>query len=254
MIQRLFFDGINLNRSGRSVAEAVKFSAFVDADETEAGLARADVAVARAEEAVQLAVRVWLPPAGLVELRGFLEDAQVLHGRARDAASVKNIYVILYTCDAKRTHRRGAEVRRGRAGGRRFCCVAGRRAADQVEILRRSWSDRLRMTTSDLVADKRTRLCAARTRNQRCRGTPRGAKRTHRRGAEDTEENTSATSTAAMDSVAKRIWMLLRAGLVHPIRLFAQAAAKDNLRWRFGRKRWRYETRFCRSSITKWPA
>ena len=48
MIQRLFLDGVDLQRGGRAVAEAVKLAALVDANEAEAGLAGTDVAVARA--------------------------------------------------------------------------------------------------------------------------------------------------------------------------------------------------------------
>jgi len=56
--ERLFFDGINLESGGRSIAEAEEFAALVDADETEAGLAGADVAVARTEVAVDAAVGI----------------------------------------------------------------------------------------------------------------------------------------------------------------------------------------------------
>src|SRR5487761_239195 len=79
MVQRLFLDGINLNCSGRSIAEAVKFSALIDADEAEASLSVSDVAMPRAEIAMQLAVGVDVPPAGFVQRLGFLEHVQVLH-------------------------------------------------------------------------------------------------------------------------------------------------------------------------------
>jgi len=76
----LFFDGIDLESGGGGVAEAEEFAALIDADETEAGLARADVAVARTEVAVKAAVGVGSPPEGFVEAGGVLEDLQVRHG------------------------------------------------------------------------------------------------------------------------------------------------------------------------------
>lgn len=66
MIERLFFDGIDLDGSGRGVTEAVEFAAAIDADEAEAGLPFSDVAVARAEVAMKSAVRVGVPPASFV--------------------------------------------------------------------------------------------------------------------------------------------------------------------------------------------
>src|SRR5579885_2995466 len=52
MAQRLFLDGIDLQRGGRAVAQAVEFSVAIHADEAEAGLSGMDVAVARAKVAV----------------------------------------------------------------------------------------------------------------------------------------------------------------------------------------------------------
>src|SRR5258706_16382677 len=63
MIQRLFLDGIDLQRSGRAIAQAVKLPAFIDADETKPGLARIDVAVARTKIAGDAAVGFRFPPA-----------------------------------------------------------------------------------------------------------------------------------------------------------------------------------------------
>ena len=66
MAEGLFFDGINLQSGGRGIAEAEEFSALIDADETETGLAGADVAVARTEVAVEAAVGIGSPPEGFV--------------------------------------------------------------------------------------------------------------------------------------------------------------------------------------------
>lgn len=80
MIQRFFFDGINLNGCRRSVAEAVKFSAAMDADEAESRLAFADAAVARAKVAVDFAGNVGFPPARFVKRFGGLENFKFWHG------------------------------------------------------------------------------------------------------------------------------------------------------------------------------
>lgn len=79
MIERLFLDGINLNRSGRRVAEAVKLSALINANETEAGLSVSDMAVARAEITMHFAARVDVPPAGFVKRIGFSENVETVH-------------------------------------------------------------------------------------------------------------------------------------------------------------------------------
>src|SRR5260370_26537603 len=62
MIQRLFLDGINLQRGGRSIAQAVELSAFIDANETESRLSRVDVAMARTKIAVRTADGLRFPP------------------------------------------------------------------------------------------------------------------------------------------------------------------------------------------------
>src|SRR5258708_12391464 len=72
-------DGINLVRRGRPVRETVEFPAFIDADETEAGLSRIDVAVARAEITVRAPVGFRLPPARFVQGLRFLEDFELRH-------------------------------------------------------------------------------------------------------------------------------------------------------------------------------
>ena len=80
MIQGLFLDGINLQRGWRAVAQAVELAALIDSYEAESGLAGTDVAVARAEIAVNFPVRLRLPPASLVKFPRFLEDLQLFHG------------------------------------------------------------------------------------------------------------------------------------------------------------------------------
>ena len=71
MIQRFFLDGIDLQRGGMRVAKAVKLAALIGADEAEARLPFADVAVPRTQIAVHLAVGLGLPPARFVQCRRF---------------------------------------------------------------------------------------------------------------------------------------------------------------------------------------
>jgi len=79
MAEGLFFDGINLESGRRGVAKAEEFAVLIDADETEAGLTGADVAVARTEVAVNTAIGIGSPPESFVEGRGFFEDVEVGH-------------------------------------------------------------------------------------------------------------------------------------------------------------------------------
>jgi len=79
MAEGLFLDWINLESGRRSVAEAEELAAMIDANEAEAGLAEADVAVPRTEVAVDAAIGVQIPPEGFVEGGGFLEDLQFGH-------------------------------------------------------------------------------------------------------------------------------------------------------------------------------
>jgi hypothetical protein len=74
MAEGLFFDGINLKSGGGGVAQAEEFATLIDANEAETGLAGADVAVARTEEAVDATVGIEIPPEGFVEGGGFLQD------------------------------------------------------------------------------------------------------------------------------------------------------------------------------------
>jgi len=80
MAERLFLDGVHLERGGGGVTEAEEFAVFIDADETETGLAGADVTMARAEIAVDTVVGFGSPPEGFVEGGGFLEDLEGGHG------------------------------------------------------------------------------------------------------------------------------------------------------------------------------
>src|SRR6266852_393181 len=66
MIQRLLFDGINLQRGRRAVSEAIEFSVLIDADEAESRLTRPNVAMAGTKVAVDFPRRFQLPPTGFV--------------------------------------------------------------------------------------------------------------------------------------------------------------------------------------------
>src|SRR5581483_6697108 len=79
MAQRLFLDGIDLQRGGRAVAQAVEFSVAIHADEAEAGLSGMDVAVARAKVAVNFPAGFGFPPPRFVECFRLLEDLQFSH-------------------------------------------------------------------------------------------------------------------------------------------------------------------------------
>jgi hypothetical protein len=79
MIERLLFDGIDLESRRGAVTKAVEFAGLVDSDEAEASLAGIDVAMPGAEVAVDAVVRFRTPPKGLVERARFLKDLQVGH-------------------------------------------------------------------------------------------------------------------------------------------------------------------------------
>ncbi len=66
VIERLLFDGIDLKRGGRGIAETVQLSVLVDSDVAETGLAWANVAMAGAEVTVNAIVRFGIPPEGFV--------------------------------------------------------------------------------------------------------------------------------------------------------------------------------------------
>ena len=102
MIERLFFDRVDLNRGGRCVAETVKLAALIDADEAEAGLTVSDMAMARAKVAMHLAVGIDVPPAGFVERRGFLEDVETAHcARPGASKTCADKTSILYRLESK---------------------------------------------------------------------------------------------------------------------------------------------------------
>jgi hypothetical protein len=79
MIQRLFLDGINLQRSGSAVSQAIKLSLLVGANKAETRLPASDMAVPRTKIAVDLAVWVRFPPLRFVQLWRNLEDTQFRH-------------------------------------------------------------------------------------------------------------------------------------------------------------------------------
>src|ERR1700733_1903593 len=79
MVERLLLDRINLQRCGRTIAEAVKFAALIDAYEAKSGLPFPDVAMPRAEIAMRAAIGRGLPPTRLVQLLGSLEHFQIFH-------------------------------------------------------------------------------------------------------------------------------------------------------------------------------
>ena len=79
MVQRFFLDGIDLQRGGMRVPEAVELAALVRANEAEPGLPFADMAVPRAKIAVHLAAGLRLPPPRFVEFRSLAENLEFLH-------------------------------------------------------------------------------------------------------------------------------------------------------------------------------
>src|SRR6516164_114803 len=79
MVKRLLFDGINLQRRRRAVAQAEQFPVLVDADEAEPGLPVADVTMARAKVTVDAPVGLRFPPHPFMESRRFLEDLERRH-------------------------------------------------------------------------------------------------------------------------------------------------------------------------------
>src|SRR6202008_3330031 len=78
-IQGLFFDGVNLQRGRSSVAEVIELPVLIDADETESRLPGMNVAVPRAQKAMNASVAFRLPPARFVQRFRLLEDFQIAH-------------------------------------------------------------------------------------------------------------------------------------------------------------------------------
>ena len=93
MIERFFFDRIDLQRGGRTIAEAEKFSAAIHADKTEAGLPVMDAAMTRAKKTVNAIARLRFPPARFVKRfrvkRGAVFQNRELGHRFRSALSIR---------------------------------------------------------------------------------------------------------------------------------------------------------------------
>src|SRR6266581_1066610 len=66
MIQRLFFDGVNLQRGRCPISKVIECSVLIGANEAESRLAWMDMAMARTKIAVNSPVCFRLPPAGFV--------------------------------------------------------------------------------------------------------------------------------------------------------------------------------------------
>ena len=81
VVERLLLDRVNLQRGGLRVAQVVERAAAVHADEAEAHLPVADVAMPRAQVAVQLAVALGFPPARPVRVR-WKDGSQIRHRRS----------------------------------------------------------------------------------------------------------------------------------------------------------------------------
>ena len=82
MIERLLFDGVDLECGGRAIAQAVELAAAIHAYEAETALPFSDVAVPRAQVAVHTAVGHGLPPAPFVRRRRCIQDFQFCHDLA----------------------------------------------------------------------------------------------------------------------------------------------------------------------------
>ena len=80
MIQRLLFDGINLQGGRRPVSQAIEPPVLIGANETEACLTGMDVAMPWTKIAVNSPAWLRFPPTGLVQTFRLLEDLQLFHG------------------------------------------------------------------------------------------------------------------------------------------------------------------------------
>ena len=93
MIERFFFDRIDLQRGGRTVTEAEKFSTAIHADKTEAGLAVMNAAMTRAKKTVNAIARLRFPPARFVKRfrvkRGAVFQNRELGHEFRSALSIR---------------------------------------------------------------------------------------------------------------------------------------------------------------------
>ena len=93
MIERFFFDRIDLQRCGRTVTEAEKFSSAIHADKTETGLPVMDAAMTRAKKTVNAIARLRFPPARFVKRfsvqRGPVFQNRELGHKFRSALSIR---------------------------------------------------------------------------------------------------------------------------------------------------------------------
>ncbi len=117
MIERFLFDRIDLQRGGRTVPEAEKFSAAIHADKTETGLPVMNAAMARAKKTVNAIARLRFPPARFVKRfrvkRGAVCQNRELGHEFRSALSIR-------CCGVANVARRMAKV----AGLHRVTSVA----------------------------------------------------------------------------------------------------------------------------------
>src|SRR5207253_300761 len=86
MIQRLFLDGVNLQRGRRAISQAKELPILIDANETEPRLTGMDVTMAWTKIAVNSSAWLRLPPTGLVQPFCLLEDPQLFHGSSSQTA------------------------------------------------------------------------------------------------------------------------------------------------------------------------
>lgn len=89
MIQRFLFDGVNLQCRRRSIPQVIELAATIDANEAKSGLPIADVAVARAQEAMHAAVWHGLPPTPFVQRFRVLQNFQAWH-RKLDQSQIED--------------------------------------------------------------------------------------------------------------------------------------------------------------------
>ena len=67
MIEGLFLDGVNLESGWSAIAKVEELAVLIDADETETGLAVANVAVSRTEIAMDTVTWFGFPPKSFVD-------------------------------------------------------------------------------------------------------------------------------------------------------------------------------------------
>jgi hypothetical protein len=79
MIQRLFFDRVDLQRGWRSIPEVIELPVLIDADKAKSRLPGVNVAMPRAQEAMHAPAAFRLPPLRFVQGFRLLEDLQIAH-------------------------------------------------------------------------------------------------------------------------------------------------------------------------------